>query len=130
MYQNIYISRSKKSVEAHIWDDEVGYKKIIHKPYAYKKSSTGTYQSLYGDKLKKVNFWPQEEIDDGSIFESDVPVETRVLVDTYNESDEPSKGHKTMIFDIEVEITEGFPDIKKADNVITAIGFNDPTTDE
>jgi DNA polymerase elongation subunit (family B) len=35
-----------------------------------------------------------------------------------------------MIFDIEVEVTEGFPDIQKADNRITAIGFNDPLTDE
>ena len=130
MYQNVYISRNKKSVEAHIWDDEVGYKKIIHKPYAYKKSPTGTYQSLYGDKLKKVNFWTQEEIDDGLIFESDVPVETRVLVDTYSESDEPSKGHKTMIFDIEVEVKDGFPDPLRADNKITSIAFLDELIDK
>ena len=35
-----------------------------------------------------------------------------------------------MIFDIEVEVTTGFPDIEKAENRITAIGFNDPLTDE
>ena len=36
-----------------------------------------------------------------------------------------------MIFDIEVEVTDGFPSIKKAEkNTITSIGFNDPVTDE
>ena len=35
-----------------------------------------------------------------------------------------------MIFDIEVEVTDGFPDIAKSDNRITSIAFNDPRTDE
>jgi DNA polymerase elongation subunit (family B) len=35
-----------------------------------------------------------------------------------------------MIFDIEVEVTDGFPDIKKANNTITSIGFNNPITDK
>ena len=38
-------------------------------------------------------------------------------------------GHSTMIFDIEVEITEDFQILKK-DNRITIIGFNNPLTDE
>ena len=35
-----------------------------------------------------------------------------------------------MIFDIEVEVNRWFPDVVKANNKITAIGFNDPRTDE
>ena len=35
-----------------------------------------------------------------------------------------------MIFDIEVEVTNGFPDINKAENKITAIGFNDSLLDK
>ena len=35
-----------------------------------------------------------------------------------------------MIFDIEVEVTDGFPDINKAENKITSIAFNDPLLDE
>ena len=130
MYQNIYISRTKKSVEVHTWDDEVGYKKKQYKSYAYKKSPTGMYRSLYGDKLKKVNYWTEQELDDGLIFESDVPIETKVLVDTYSESDEPSVGHKTMIFDIEVEVKDGFPDPLRADNKITSIAFLDELIDK
>jgi DNA polymerase elongation subunit (family B) len=52
------------------------------------------------------------------------------LVDNYTDSDEPSTGHCTMIFDIEVEVTTGFPDVSKADNRITAIGFNDQHTNQ
>ena len=111
----------------HIWDDKFGHQTFRYKKYAYQKDKSGTYISLYGDKLKRITKWDNEQ---EGLFESDVNPEIRVLVDNYTDSDELSVGHRTMIFDIEVEITEGFPDIKKADNVITAIGFNDPTTDE
>jgi DNA polymerase elongation subunit (family B) len=35
-----------------------------------------------------------------------------------------------MIFDIEVEVTDGFPNVNKAENKITSIAFNDPLTGE
>ena len=35
------------------------------------------------------------------MFESDVPIETRILVDNYYDSDEVSKGHREMIIDID-----------------------------
>ena len=35
------------------------------------------------------------------MFESDVPIETRILVDKYYDSDEVSKGHREIIMDIE-----------------------------
>jgi len=38
--------------------------------------------------------------DDPDLFESDVPETTRVLVDTYVDSDIPSEGIVTMTFDI------------------------------
>jgi len=129
-YQNIYIKRSKTSNEVHLWDDQIGYQKFTYKPYAYMKSGTGTYRSIYGDKLKKVNFWSGEDLQKGRVFESDIPIETRVLVDRYGESDEVSSGHKVMMFDIEVEVTGGFPDPKEARNKITAIAIYDKTMDD
>ena len=62
MYQNIYVKRTKTSSEVHIWDDKTGYSKFQYKPYAYLKSQSGTYRSLYGDKLKKVNFWTGDDL--------------------------------------------------------------------
>ena len=111
----------------HIWDDKFGHQTFRYKKYAYVKNRAGTYISLYGDKLKRINKWDKEQPD---LFESDVNPEIRVLVDNYTNSDDVSSGHRTMIFDIEVEVTTGFPDIEKAENRITAIGFNDPLTDE
>ena len=116
MYQNIYYESRKNRV--HIWDDKKGYYCISYKRYAYVKSRVGTYVSLYGDKLKKVFKF---DIDTPNLFESDVLPETRVLVDQYADSEELSANHKIMIIDIEVEVTEGFPNPTEADNRITSI---------
>ena len=129
MYQNIFVQRVNNRSEVHVWDDTNGYYKFQHKPYAYMKHGSGTYRSLYGDKLKKVNYWEKDDISYGRVFESDVPVETRVLVDRYTDSDEPSIGHREMIFDIEVEVTDGFPEPSVANNKITSIALYDRITD-
>ena len=125
MYQNIYYDRRINKM--HIWDDKFGHQTFRYKKYAYVKNRTGTYVSLYGDKLKRINSWDPEQPD---LFESDVNPEIRVLVDNYTDSDDASTGHKVMIFDIEVEVTDGFPNVQKAKNKITSIAFNDPLTEE
>jgi DNA polymerase elongation subunit (family B) len=130
MYQNIYVKRTKTSSEVHLWDDKTGYSKFQYKPYAYLKSQTGQHRSLYGDKLKKVNYWTQEDLEAGNVFESDVPIETRVLVDMYGDSDEVSEGHREVYFDIEVEVKDGFPNPQRADNKITAIALYDKAVDK
>ena len=116
MYQNIYYDNKKQRV--HIWDDKKGYYCIPYKRYAYVKNRVGTHVSLYGDKLKKVFKF---DSDTPNLFESDVPPETRVLVDQYVDSEELSDNHKIMIIDIEVEVTKGFPNPIEADNCITSI---------
>jgi DNA polymerase elongation subunit (family B) len=125
MYQNIYYDRRINKM--HVWDDKFGHQTFRYKKYAYVKNRAGTYVSLYGDKLKRVTDWDKEQPD---LFESDVNPEIRVLVDNYTDSDESSVGHKVMIFDIEVEVTDGFPNIRKAENKITSIAFNDSILDK
>ena len=125
MYQNIFYDRRVNKM--HIWDDKAGYHTFRYKKYAYVKNRVGTYISLYGDKLKRIN---KCDKDQPELFESDVNPEIRVLVDNYTDSDEVSEGHRVMIFDIEVEVTDGFPDPKKAENKITSIAFNDPLLDK
>ena len=44
----------------------------------------------------------------------------RTLVDLYTDNDDMSVNHRIMIIDIEVEVTEGFPDVFKAENKITS----------
>ena len=133
MYQNIYIEKSQHGKPTvHLWDDKLGYQKFQFTPYAYQKSPTGQHRSLYGDKLKKVQYWTGEDLQEGNIFESDVPLETRVLIDKYGDSNEPSEGHRELFFDIECEIggalTEDY--IANAPMPITSIAYWDKTPDQ
>jgi DNA polymerase elongation subunit (family B) len=123
MYQNIFVDKKENTV--HLWDDEKGYVTFPFRNYAYRKSSNGTYRSIYGDKLEKIyNFNPR----DPSLFESDVPMETRILIDAYEDSDEPSKGHRVVTIDIEVSSEGGFPVVEEGDKEITAIAIHDDAT--
>jgi len=130
MYQNIYIQKSKRGNIVHLWDDTTGYTKFKYVNYAYLKHPGGSHRSLYGDKLKRVSYWTGEDLQAGKVFESDIPLETKVLLDKYLESDEPSVGHRELIIDIEVESSKGFPSPQKADNEVTAIALYDKTADE
>ena len=124
MYQSIFYNNRKNKI--HLWDDRKGYLTFPYKKYAYVKSAGGTYVSLHGDRLQKV--YKVEK--DGEYFESDVMPEIRTLVDMYPESEEVSEGHKLLILDIEVEVTEGFPNVSKAENTITSIAIYDDITEQ
>ena len=123
MYQSIYFEVRRQKI--HLWDDKRGYLIIPYKKYAYIKNSTGQHFTLDGDKVKKIFHW---EDNTPGLHESDVPQTTRFLVDQYMDSDEPSIGHRKVFFDIEVEVTEGFPDAMKAPNKITSIALYDEIT--
>ena len=82
---------------------------------------------MYGDKLNKIYKYTKEDTD---LFESDVPETTRVLVDTYLDSDDVSTGHIVLTYDIEVEMESGLPNVELAENEITAIGLHDNATNQ
>ena len=62
-----------------------------------------------------------------AIHESDVPIETRVLVDLYDEN-RISEGHRRFFYDIEVATDEGFPSPDKANQKITALSYYDESS--
>jgi len=105
----------------------LGYRTFPYTRYAYEKADRGEFQSIYGDRLTKVYKFKK---DDNELFESDVAETTRVLVDTYSDSDELSKGHVILTYDIEVEMESGLPDTQKAENGITSIALHDSATNE
>jgi len=124
MYQNIYISRKDETV--HLWDDLVGYRTFPYEKYAYQlKQTGGTHKSIYGDELVRITNYKDNE---PNLFESDIPAETRVLLDYYPESDEPSVGNKLGVVDIEISTEGGFPDMSVADKKITGISLFDAVT--
>jgi DNA polymerase elongation subunit (family B) len=115
-YQNIFFDRKTSTV--HLWDDRNGYANFKYQPYAYRKKPDGKYVSIYGDKLEKVTgFHPAAT----GLFESDVPVETKVLVDAYADSDEVSSGHRIAVIDIEVNSVGGYPNMQTFNQPITAV---------
>ena len=111
----------------HIWDDTQGYRAFPYTRYAYEKADRGEYTTLYGDSVTKIYKFKK---DDPDLFESDVPETTRVLVDTYTDSDLPSKGHVVLTYDIEVEMLTGLPDPEKAENECTSIALHDSATNQ
>lgn len=129
MYQNIFCDKKENIV--YLWDDGLDGKKTFSSfpftKYAYRRKIGGLYKSMHGDELEKtITFDPR----DPDIFEGDVPLETRILIDGYEGSDEPSKGHRVAITDIEVSSEGGFPNIEQADKEITAISLYDKITDQ
>ena len=128
MYQNIFTTWTKKGPVLHIWDDERGYLVIKHDRYAYAKSSTGKHTSIFGDKLKRIRKWDEEEQD--NLFEADIHPEMRTLIDLYVDSDEPSRGHRVVFFDIEVEMKGGFPNKDNPIQALTSISLYDKTSDQ
>lgn len=126
MYQNIYFEKNENLM--HIWDDERGYFTKKYRRYAYIKDGNGSHKSIYGERLKRINYWTKE--DNLELYESDVNEVTRLLIDEYGDSDEISKGHVILTFDIEVEMNSGLPNTHEAQNEITSIAFHDSASND
>jgi len=124
MYQNVFFEKEKSII--HCWDDEKGYFTSKYRRYAYVRDGNGAHTSIHGERLKKINFWKQDE--GVELYESDVNEVTRFLIDQYGDSDEVSKGHTLFTFDIEVEMNSGLPDINEAGNAMTSVAGHDSVT--
>lgn len=120
MYQNIYFDRRTQT--AHIWDDVGGYQTTKFQNYAFRKRPGGRYKSIYGDDLERVTYFNPK---DPSLFGSDIPIETKILIDLYESSDEVSTGHRIGCIDIETDSEGGFPSVELGDKEITAIALYD-----
>lgn len=135
-YTNIYIDRNQlyntfnknKQLIVHLWDDEKGYIRFPTYNIAYEKTlfednPNATYTSIFGEKLIKRIFRNTDDVT--NLIEYDVPIETRILIDLYGNSDEPSSKNRIVFFDIETDASGGFPDVKLANQTVTAISIYD-----
>jgi DNA polymerase elongation subunit (family B) len=122
MYQNIWVDRRNETVT--LWDDVKGKVEFPLDAirYAYRKKAGGEFKSLYGDELEEVMFYADN---DHSLFESDVSPEVKTLSKLYEDSDDPSEGHRVGVIDIEIDTTGGFGSITEGDKAITAIAIYD-----
>ena len=129
VYQNIFIEDGEGRGIVHLWDDQVGYTALPFSQfdYAYKSDRSGSKLSMTGVRVSKTKMY---KWNDPTLFESDIPRETRVLTDLYLNEDTPSTGHKVIFFDIEVSMENGIPNVEKPNNEITAITIYDSVTSE
>lgn len=124
MYQSIYFCRKTNMV--HLFDDIHGYTSFKDEPYAYRKSRNGKYKSIFGDSLERITKF---NFRDPTLFSSDIPVDTRVLIDAYGDSDEISINHRKAYIDIEVDSVGGYPNIEDPIKEVTAIALLDESKD-
>lgn len=128
MFKDCYWDKDANKI--HIWDDVTGYSSFPLERYAYQVDPKGDYVTMTGLKVKKVKSWSTEAVDKGMVFEHDVRPETRILVDRYFESDEPSKGNIVFIFDIETAKEGKYSKPVDATNKITSIAYWDNESSE
>lgn len=119
-FKNIYYDQNKNTI--HLWTDD-GYTSFPYENYGYILTNRETtYQTIFGSPVIPV---PEENLSNfrGKIFESDVKPEIRTLVDLYFQEESPAKTIKTMVIDIETEISRvtGYSRPPEARNEITAI---------
>jgi DNA polymerase elongation subunit (family B) len=127
MYQNIYVDRFSEPAQVYVWDDTEG---LVVLPlsqfrYAYVPDPRGKHLTMTGKRVSKTRKFHRGS---PNVFESDLPIETRVLTDLYLNEDEPSQGNVILFYDIEVSMKEGIPDVHKANNPITSIALYNPHT--
>ena len=117
MYQSAFYDKENSIV--HIWDDEKGYIKHNYRPYGYVEDPKGEFTDLFGKKCSKTFDLKKAKI------ETDVPADTRTLIDLYFNSDDISKDIRILKFDIEVEKGEKHSSPEEAKNRITSIAVKD-----
>lgn len=125
MYQAIYYDRKNNKV--HLWDDTNGYVAVKHVPYAYRPKAGGKYKSIYGQEVERVEKYNPR---DPKLLESDVPVETKFLIDVYKDTDDVSVNHRMVVIDLEVDSSGGYPNMETAEQKITAIALYDAANDK
>lgn len=139
MYQNIFVEdRYSDEPTVHLWDSEEGYQNFDFPDYAYVRNEYGNYETMWGDPVMKIpkknlGYSKKEELEntygENAIHESDVPIETRILVDLYDEN-EISDGHRRFFYDIEVSSEAGFPDPQEARQKITSLAYYDEASEK
>ena len=108
-----YINAIKRNNDVLVWERVDGERKLVMHDapyYFYTKAEHGEFTSLFGDKLERHDFNTGREFNAGraqmsnygaELFESDIPIELKVLSEKYYEADLPVLN--VTLFDIEVD---------------------------
>ena len=130
LYKTCYTQRDKENggFRVHLWTDD-GYKVLNWHYPAFEEVEKGEYTGLKGETLRKTTKW---ERDNPALHFHDMKPYQRFLIDLYGNNDEPSKTHREVFFDIEIEmggaLTEDY--IRSAPKPVTSIAWWDKQADQ
>jgi DNA polymerase elongation subunit (family B) len=130
-YKKCYTSRLKgNNFLVHLWDD-TGYQKLewTNKAYIECPESEATHTGLNGEPLKQTSKWFSDNL---KLHFHDMPPYQKFLIEKYGVNDEPSKTHREVFFDIEIEMGEALTEdyIKSAPKKVTSIAWYDKQIDQ
>ena len=135
MYKNCYVTRGDEwnHYNIHLWTDE-GYSVEQFQNYGYIECEEhkATHRGVKNEPLKKVFEWDRFTPNLHYADHTRGNIHTKFLIDRYGINDEPSKTHREVFFDIEIEIGGALtPEyIKNAPKPITSIAWWDKQVDE
>ena len=107
MYKNCYVTRGEEwnHYNIHLWTDE-GYSVEQFQNYGYQEcpDQQATHRGVKDEPLKKVYEW--DRFTSGLHYADHTRgnIHTKFLIDKYGINDEPSKTHREVFFDIEIEM--------------------------
>ena len=135
-YSSVYFDRYHSNI--HLWEYEEGEKvhKVLPAPMFFYMETPdddkdeSPYTTIFGKPAKKVEFdkWYKykQAVEkytewDRKIYESDVPVETKFIIDNYQAEELVSPDFDIHYMDIEVHSEKGFPRPEDANFPVTVI---------
>lgn len=99
MYQAIHFDY--RNYTCHLRDDQEGWVSFPYKPTYYRQDPEGEYWTLDGKRVSPTQDVDKEDI---SVYEKDVDINLRILLDLYKDEDEPASYQNKLFFDIEAEM--------------------------
>jgi DNA polymerase elongation subunit (family B) len=135
MYKNCYVTRGDEwnHYNIHLWTDE-GYSVEQFQNYGYIECEEhqATHRGVKNEPLKKIYEWDRFTPNLHYADHTRGNIHTKFLIDKYGDNDEPSKTHREVFFDIEIEMGGALtPEyIKNAPKPITSIAWWDKQVDE
>ena len=116
--------------DMHLWTDK-GYEveRWVNEAYVECSPEESTHVGLNGENLKKTSKWKR---DDMRLHFADMTPYQKFLIEKYGTNDDPSKSHKELFFDIEIEMGEALTEeyIKSAPKKVTSIAWYDKSNDK
>lgn len=131
-----YISAIRQKDEVVVWERKDGKREVVKYPapfYFYIADEDGAYNSIFGDKLTKVEFDTHNDMyvmrqkmggNRVKMYESDIPVEVKILSQYYHDAPIPKLNISFLDIEVDYNPEIGFSSISNPYAPINAIAIH------